>query len=110
MVVDLRNMAEKEGLIPLHYGHHSITRFYRDGRVVSEAASPTLAIEGIDSSQLMANLEFSISFLDQIVEEAHLRFGQPTEQRKYEGLLEFMRERADGSWEYFDLESLDVSW
>jgi hypothetical protein len=101
-VVQARNAAQKQGTVLATWGPHTIVRFGRNGRVWAEMEAPLMEVESTGTEQLVPRLQAAIGKLDQIIEEAHQLFVQPVE-RQFMGVIEYVRERADGTWEHFDL-------
>jgi len=100
-IIELRNMAEKEGVILAEYGPSTIVRFHRDGLVEAEAGTPSLKVEGLDQEDLLPHLQSSLAKISVIIDEAHELFA-PEKSRSHVIRVEYVRETGEGSWEHFD--------
>jgi len=100
-IIELRNAAEKEGLILAEYGPRTIIRYYKNGSAKSEAAAPELRIEGLESGDVVAALAEAHRRISLVVEEAHKLFLPKPPGRQILISLETVRETDDGGWEHF---------
>ena len=101
-IVDLRNIAEKEGVILDEYRHTILVRFYRDGKIEAETGEPIIQIEGIKFDSIFQLLEKSLMKISELIEEAHKLFPVKTGRTPVMGKIDYLREKEDGSWERFD--------
>jgi hypothetical protein len=99
-VVELRNAAQKEGLVIAIWGQHAIVRFYRNGEVQAHLQVPIFRLEGVSSEVQLPRLQAAIDKIGEIVEEAHRLFVSPS-PRPIESRVDYVREQEDGAWEYF---------
>lgn len=98
-IVQLRNVVEKEGLILATYGPRAIVRVHRDGIVAAEVGQPTLRIDGMQQEDLLSVLDFALSKIETIIEEAHSMFKSRAVDHRHRVSVQFLREMEDGSWE-----------
>ena len=102
--VDVRNAAEKEGLVLAEYGPKAIAYYYKDGSVKAERSCPELRIEGLVVSDVVAALPEALRRISLVVEDAHKRFLPESEGRTIVLRMEYVRETDDGGWEHFNPE------
>jgi hypothetical protein len=107
-LVEMRNAAEKEGLVLAEYGPRAVVRVHRDGTCETEAEDPVFKIAGYRSANLLGDLESGLAKVSEVVEEAHARFFEGYGPKHLQPALLYMREKADGSWE--PLQTGDAEW
>jgi hypothetical protein len=97
-LLELRNVAEKEGVLLAAYGLRTIVRLHRDGSMTTEPRKPSLKVEGLAANDVLPLLEPSLLKIAAIIDEAHQLFA-------YERLrpipieMQLIRETDDGKWE-----------
>jgi hypothetical protein len=95
--VELRNAAEKEGLLLAEYGPRTIVRFRCDGSVTAEADAPSLEVAGLPVSDTIPFLESSLEKIAKIINEAHHLF--PYDRpRPIPIHVQLLQENDDGTW------------
>ena len=102
LIVDLRNIAEKEGVILDEYRHAILVRFYISGKIEAETGDPVIQIEGREVDSILPLLEASLTKISVLIEEAHKLFPVKVSRTPVMGKIEYIREKGDGSWERFD--------
>jgi hypothetical protein len=102
LIVDLRNIAEKEGVILDEYRHTIIVRFYISGKTEAETGAPIIQIKGKEVDSILPLLEASLTKISDLIEEAHKLFPVKTGRTPIRGKIEYIREKDDGNWERFD--------
>ena len=107
-LVEIRNAAEKEGLLLAEYGPHAVVRVHKEGACNAEAGEPILLIDGFKSDNLLNDLRAGLEKVSAIVEEAHARFFEGYGRKQVSYLVEYLRENPDGSWEHFDPEDMSA--
>ncbi len=101
-IIELRNIAEKEGVLLDKYAHTIFVRFYLDGKTEAEAGEPIMQVEGIKIKLTVATLEASLARISGLIEEAHEIFPVKASRTPIAGKVDYLREKKDGSWEHFD--------
>jgi hypothetical protein len=102
LIIDLRNIAEKEGVILSEYRHTINIRFYKSGKTETETGTPIIKIEGKEVDSILPLLEASLAKISTLIEEAHELFPVKTGRTPIMGKIEYIKEQEDGSWEHFD--------
>ena len=101
-IVDLRNIAEKEGVILDEYRHTILVRFYINGIIEAETGEPIIQVEGIKIDGILPFLEASLAKVSELIEEAHKLFPVKVSRTPVMGKIEYLKQKKDGSWERFD--------
>jgi hypothetical protein len=107
-LVEVRNAAEKEGFVLAEYGPRAVVRFHRNGTRSAEAVEPLLKIEGIESTDLLQDLESATNELSAIVEEAHHAFFEGYGPKQLGYSMMGLQERPDGSWGHCNIKNMDA--
>ena len=85
------------------WGIHLIVRFPKSSEPFAEALPPALTIKALNRTVTLDALEEMLTYLDQLVEDAHARFYPNPPAQHHEIRFETVRERDDGTWEHFDV-------
>lgn len=105
-LVDVRNAAEKEGLVLTEYGPRVIVRFHHDGTRSDQAVEPMFKVDGHECQDLFGDLEAALAKISAVVEEAHATFFSKYQRKPLWYAMQCWQEKPDGSWEQSGVEGL----
>jgi hypothetical protein len=97
-VVDLRNIAEKEGFELSDFGVKVVTKVSRKGKITNSIKPTAIIINEHTFDNVVDELSYSINKIKEIIEEAH-RIGFIKESRKPNRFFHEIYEEDDcGNW------------